>query len=109
MILGDLSYENLVFKYTPRLFTENGVAMLSGVLHSSRAIQVNIAIMRTFTKLRSFLAMESSLENKVSSIEKGTNKLFKIIFERLDTLEEQITPKLPNNRKKIGIHPNKRS
>ncbi len=46
----------------PMLFTENGVAMLSSVLNSERAIEVNIAIMRTFTKLRSFLAMEYSIK-----------------------------------------------
>jgi hypothetical protein len=87
----------------PMLFSENGVAMLSTVLNSERAIQVNIAIMRTFTKLRSFLAMENSLDDRVGNLEKGTQKLFKIVFERLDTLEEQITPKLPANRKKIGL------
>ena len=85
------------------LFTENGVAMLSTVLNSERSIQVNIAIMRTFTKLRSFLSMDYSLEGRVGNLEKGTNKLFKIVFERLDTLDEQITPKLPANRKKIGL------
>jgi len=87
----------------PLLFTENGVAMLSTVLNSERAIDVNIAIMRTFTKLRSFLSMDNSLESRVGNLEKGTNKLFKIVFERLDTLDEQITPRLPANRKKIGL------
>ena len=66
------------------LFTENGVAMLSTVLNSERAIQVNIAIMRTFTKLRSFLAMESSLDGRISSLEKNTHKLFKIVYGRVD-------------------------
>lgn len=87
----------------PMLFTENGVAMLSTVLNSERAIQVNIAIMRTFTKLRSFLSMDNSLEGRVGNLEKGTHKLFKIVFERLDAVDEQITPKLPANRKKIGL------
>lgn len=87
----------------PMLFTENGVAMLSTVLNSERAIQVNIAIMRTFTKLRSFLAMESSMDDRVSNLEKNTHKLFKIVFERLDKIEDQVTPKLPANRKKIGL------
>lgn len=88
---------------TPMLFTENGVAMLSTVINSERAIQVNIAIMRTFTKLRSFLALESSIDNRVTNIEKNTHKLFKIVFERLDNIEDQITPRLPANRKKIGL------
>ena len=101
--LGDLTYQNHVFTHPPYLFTENGVAMLSSVLRSKEAIQVNISIMRTFTKLRSYLAMDNSLSEKVDKLEKGTNKLFKIVFERLDGLEEQITPKLPANRKKIGI------
>lgn len=87
----------------PILFTENGVAMLSTVLNSERSIQINIAIMRTFTMLRSFLLMENSLEGRVDNLEKGTHKLFKIVFEKLDTLNEQITPKLPPNRKKIGL------
>lgn len=85
------------------LFTENGVAMLSKVLNSERAIQVNIAIMRTFTKLRSFLAMENSIDNRITNLEKNTHKLFKIVFERLDKIEDQVTPKLPANRKKIGL------
>lgn len=87
----------------PLLFTENGVAMLSTVLNSERAIEVNIAIMRTFTKLRSFLAMENSIKEEVGNLKKNTNQLFKIVFERLDNLDEQITPKLPANRKKIGL------
>jgi hypothetical protein len=90
----------------PLVFTENGVAMLSGLLNSPNAIQVNISIMRTFTKLRSFLAMESSMEKRVSKLEKGTNHLFKIVFERLDSMDEQITPKLAKNRKKIGLRSN---
>jgi hypothetical protein len=87
----------------PLVFTENGVAMLSGVLNSTRAIDVNIAIMRTFTKLRSFLAMENSVEGRVDKLEQNTHKLFKIVFERLDDIEEQITPKLPPSRRKIGL------
>ena len=90
----------------PMVFTENGVAMLSTVLTSNRAIQINIAIIRTFTRLRSFLALESSSEKRIGKLEKGTNQLFKIVFERLDSLEDQITPKLPNNRKKIGLKSN---
>ena len=71
------SHQNYVFKFTPFLFTENGVAMLSSVLRSKEAIQVNIAIMRAFTKLRSFMMMDnSSLEGRVQNLEKNTHKLF---------------------------------
>ncbi len=86
----------------PFVFTENGLAMLSGILASDRAIQVNISIMRTFVKLRSFLAMETSLNKRVDQLEKGTNQLFKIVFERLDALDEGL-PHQPKDRKKIGL------
>lgn len=86
----------------PLVFTENGLAMLSGVLNSARAVQVNIAIMRIFTRLRSFLVMENSLSDRISKLEDGTNKLFKIVFERLDSIEDE-APILKPNRKKIGL------
>lgn len=47
--------------------------------------------------------MDSSLKDEVGKLRNGTNQLFKIVFERLDNLEDQITPKLPANRKKIGL------
>jgi hypothetical protein len=87
----------------PMLFTENGVAMLSSILNTPHAIQVNIAIIRVFVKLRSFLAMENSTNEKVVRLEKNATRLFKIVFERMDTLEEIIIPKLSPNRKKIGL------
>jgi ORF6N domain len=104
--LDNLSSEKYTFKHAPFLFTENGVAMLSSVLQSKQAIQVNITIMRTFTKLRSFRAIDSSLKKEIGNLKNNTNQLFKIVFERLDNLEEQITPKLPANRKKIGLRSN---
>ena len=90
-------------RYSPFVFTEAGVAMLSSVLTSDRAAQVNVSIMRTFIKLRSFLAIENSLPEKVSKLEQSTNKLFKVVFERLDHLEEQIEPRLDSKRRKIGL------
>lgn len=101
--LGHLSDHNHVFKYTPYLFTENGVAMLSSVLQSKQAIHINISIMRTFTKLRSFYALESTLKEEVGQFKKETNQLFKIVFEKLDKYEEQLVPKLAPHRKKIGL------
>ena len=87
----------------PLVFTENGLAMLSGVLSSSRAVQVNIAIMRIFTRLRSFLVMESSLTDRMSKLEDGTNKLFKVVFERLDSMEDLTETNTPTRRKRIGL------
>ena len=88
---------------SPMLFTEGGIAMLSTALNSDRAIQVNVAIIRTFIKLRSLLAHENGRNNKVSKLEKSTHKLFKIVFERMDAIEEMVKPKLQTNRKKIGL------
>lgn len=96
-------------RYPPLVFTEAGVAMLSSVLTSDRAALVNVSIMRTFIKLRSFLALEGSLPDKVSKIEQGTNKLFKVVFERLDCLEEQLAPQINPLRRKIGLTLNKKT
>lgn len=90
-------------RHLPFAFTECGVAMLSSVLNSPRAISVNISIMRTFVKLRNFLAMDNSLVGRVSKLENGTNKLFRIVFERMDVIDEKIEPKLSPDRKKIGL------
>ena len=58
--------------------------------------------MRIFTKLRSFLMLEKELVGRIDRIESGTNKIFKIVFERLDNLEEKL-PSYDKTRKKIGI------
>jgi hypothetical protein len=90
-------------RYMPYVFTENGVAMLSSVLKSEKAIQINVSIMRIFTRLRSFLMLEKDLCDRVTKLEQGTNQMFKVVFERLDNYEETITPRLPLNRKKVGL------
>jgi hypothetical protein len=81
-------------------FTENGVAMLSSVLNSSEAIQVNIAIMRIFTALRNFQNLEEHLSTKINRLENGTKMMFKIVFERLDAAENRSVEK---SRKRIGL------
>lgn len=90
-------------RYMPYVFTENGVAMLSSVLNSEKAILINVSIMRIFTRLRSFLMLEKDLSERVTKLEQGTNQMFKVVFERLDNYEELVTPRLPNNRKKVGL------
>lgn len=90
-------------RYLPYVFTENGVAMLSSVLTSERAVEVNIAIMRTFTKLRSFLLMESAILNRMDKLEVDSTQLFKIVFERLDKVEDIVNPTFLPNRSKIGL------
>jgi len=86
----------------PIVFTENGVAMLSGILHSPQAIRVNVAIMRIFTMLRSFHMLEKDLVQRIDGLEEATTKVFKVVFERLDELETGL-PALPAKREKIGL------
>ena len=96
-------------RFLPYVFTENGVAMLSGILNSERAISVNISIMRTFTKMRSILLNDEVLSKRMQELEKGTIKVFRRVFERLDNVDEEIRtlkrekPLLPTKRKKIGL------
>ena len=86
-------------KYLPYAFTEQGVAMLSSVLNSERAIQVNIQIMRTFTKLRKLLATHKELKEKIERMEKKYDKQFRVVFEAIKMLiKEDEKPK-----KKIGF------
>ena len=89
-------------RYMPYVFTEPVVAMLSSVLNSSEAVQVNISIIRTFIKMRHLLASEESLTDRVGKLEEGTDKLFRIVFERLDNVEKNV-PLLPQKRNKIGL------
>ena len=84
----------------PLVFTEQGVAMLSGVLNSDRAIQVNIAIMRTFTKLRRMISVHKDLKRKIENIEKKYDEKFQVVFTVLKKLLDP--PEKP--KKKIGFH-----
>jgi len=75
----------------PFAFTENGIAMLSSVLRSKRAVKVNIQIMRTFTRLRVLLSGNKELKNKIEEMEKKYDHQFKIVFDAIKALIE--TPK----------------
>ena len=70
-------------KYVPYVFTENGVAMLSSVLNSKRAVAVNIQIMRTFTKLRELLNTHADLRRKLEEMEKKYDYQFKVVFDAI--------------------------
>jgi hypothetical protein len=93
---------NHMSRVAPFAFSENGVAMLSSVLNSSQAIQVNIAIMRIFTRMRSFMLFDEHLNSRLTNLETGSEKIFKIVFERLDSIEESLLLN-PHRRKKIGL------
>jgi len=83
----------------PYAFTEQGVAMLSSVLNSERAVQVNIAIMRAFVKLRLMLASNQRLARRLDALEKKYDERFKVVF---DVIRELMKPSLPA-RKRIGF------
>jgi len=84
----------------PYAFTEQGVAMLSSVLRSRRAVQVNIAIMRTFVRLREMLATNQKLRRKIEEMEKRYDAKLQIIFATIESmLEDEDLPK-----RGIGFH-----
>ena len=86
-------------RYSPMVFTEQGVAMLSSVLKSERAIEVNIAIMRAFVQLRQMLASHKDLKRKIEAMEAKYDEQFGIVFEAIrQLLEADEKPK-----RKIGF------
>jgi len=87
-------------RYNPYVFTEQGVAMLSSVLKSKRAVAVNIAIMRTFVKLRQILATNDLLRRKIESMERKYDEQFQQVFAVLKNMQtEETKPK-----RQIGFH-----
>lgn len=91
-------------KHAPNVFafTEQGVAMLSGVLNSERAIQVNIAIMRAFVKLREMLSASKELAHKLAQLEKKIEKHDGEITLIFDAIRKLMTPPA-KSRRKIGF------
>ncbi|MCX6322512.1 MAG: ORF6N domain-containing protein [Bacteroidia bacterium] len=107
-------FDNLIFQFgtsswggrrkLPNAFTEQGVAMLSGVLHSERAITVNIQIMRVFTKIREILTDNLSVRHEIEEIKKqliNHDKNIELVFSYLDKLIEKHDN--PKPRKAIGF------
>jgi phage regulator Rha-like protein len=86
-------------KYRPYAFTEQGVAMLSSVLHSERAIQVNIAIMRAFVQLREMIGSNKGLARRLNELEKKYDSQFRVVFEAIRELMAEPGPKV----KRIGF------
>jgi hypothetical protein len=85
-------------RYAPMVFTEQGVAMLSSVLNSDKAINVNIEIMRAFARYRALLIENQDLRGEIRAMDDKINKVFKFLLDRLDELH-QIESK---PKKKIG-------
>ena len=108
--LGKKEFENLICQIgtsswggtrkSPRAFTDYGILMLSSVVNSSRAIHVNIQIMRTFSRLRKLIATHRDLQKKIEEMEKKYDSQFKVVF---DTIREFL--KIPEKPKRqIGFH-----
>ncbi|MFH1860704.1 MAG: ORF6N domain-containing protein [bacterium] len=94
--------DKMGLRYNPFVFTEQGVAMLSSVLNSERAIMVNIQIMRIFTKFRKILASDEELRKKIETIERkveGHDVQIKAVFDAISSL---MTPPT-KEQKKIGF------
>jgi len=109
--LTDKETERLIFqsgrskgrggrRHRPYAFTEQGLAMLSSVLNSERAVQVNIAIMRTFVQLRRLMDSNADLARKIESLEKKYDEKFATVFAAIKQL---IAPTEPA-KKRIGFH-----
>ena len=95
-----VTLESRQIRYLPYAFTEQGVAMLSSVLRSERAVCVNIEIMRAFVQLRQMLLSHADLARKLEALEKRYDAQFKVVF---DAIRELMTPPEPAARRRIGF------
>lgn len=87
-------------RYPPYAFTEQGVAMLSSVLRSKRAIRVNVEIMRVFVRIREMLAGHEDLARKLVALERKYDTQFKVVF---DAIRELMKPPEPRKKRSIGF------
>lgn len=88
-------------RYPPYAFTEQGVAMLSSVLRSERAVEVNIEIMRAFVRLREMLAGHAELARRLDELEKKYDGQFRVVF---DAIRQLMAPPASAPRRRIGFH-----
>jgi len=91
--------EKMGLRHPPMAFTEQGVAILSSVLKSDRAIQANIQIMRAFSRLRRMLMTHEDLKRKIESMERKYDRRFKVVF---DAIRQLMEPKDTSRKKRIG-------
>ncbi len=89
-------------RFLPFAFTEQGVAMLSGVLKSRRAIRVHVEIVRAFVRLRQLLSSNAELARRLEALEKKYDEQFRVVFEAIRQL--MATPVTDEPRKEIGFH-----
>ena len=84
----------------PYAFTDQGVAMLSSVLRSDRAVQVNVEIMRAFVRLRNLVGQNRELAQRLDSLESKYDRQFKVVF---DAIRELMSPPIPAAKRRIGF------
>ena len=109
--LSPKEFKNLIFHFgtsswggtrkRPRVFTDYGILMLSSVLNSKRAVQVNIQIMRTFSKLREFILSHKDLQKKIEQLEQKYDAQFRSVFQAIRELEEPLEKR---RKRPIGFH-----
>ena len=109
--LDEREFKNLMFQFgtsswggtrkRPRVFTDYGILMLSSVLNSRRAIQVNIQIVRTFAKLREYILSHKDLQKKIETLENKYDEQFRNVFQAIRELEEPLKKK---RSRTIGFH-----
>lgn len=92
-------------KYMPFAFTEEGVAMLSSVLRSPTAVEVNIAIMRTFVQLRKLMDGNRELSRKIKSLEKRYDEQFDVVFKAIQQLLDEDAAIKERPKRKMGFQP----
>lgn len=91
--------------HLPYAFTEHGILMLSSVLNSDRAVEVNIQIMRTFTKLRQLMLKHADLRKKIEEMEKKYDHQFQVVFKAIKELLELPAAPPPKPKGPIGFQP----
>jgi hypothetical protein len=87
-------------RYVPMAFTEQGVAMLSTVLNSEKAIQVNIEIMRAFANYRTLLIESKNFKKELKALDDKINQIFRFLLEKIDSLSQS---PIQNPNPKIGF------
>ncbi|OPX30662.1 MAG: DNA-binding protein [Candidatus Omnitrophica bacterium 4484_171] len=93
--------DKMGLRYSPYAFTDYGILMLSSVLNSKRAIQVNIQIMRTFTRLKEIITTHKDLQRKIEAMERKYDQQFKVVFDAI----KQLLEPLPRPKRQIGFYP----
>ena len=93
--------DRMGLRYPPMAFTEHGILMLSSILNTNRAVQVNIQIMRAFVRLRQMLASNAELSQRLDQLEQKYDRQFKVVFDAIRSL---MAP--PTKTKQIGFRPN---